>query len=175
MRRIKGLPAGKAGFTLIEVLIYALIFVIVVGGMMLYAIAMLTSSERADTRVEVADNSRFMIQKLQRVIQGAVKINSPAVNASDATLSLDTATASWNPFTMYVVNFGPASGSLLFRKGAAAPVLITDSFVKISSVSFKNYSFSTSTKNTIRFKAKVQSVEPYHPVSNSIDIFISIQ
>lgn len=163
MRRING-------YTLIEVLIYTAIFVVFVGGMMLLAISMLTASQRANTQVEVADNSRFMIQKLQRVLQGASAINSPAVGASAASLSLNTATASWNPFVIDVV-----SGSLRFKKGSAAPIPITNSMVAVSSISFRNYSFSANTRNTIRFKAKVSSVEPFRPASNSIDIFISIQ
>lgn len=163
MRRING-------YTLIEVLIYTAIFVIFVGGMMMFAISMLTSSQRADTQVEVADNSRFVIQKLQYVLKGASAINSPAVGSSNASLSLNTATASWNPFVIDV-----ASGSLRFKKGSAVAIPITNSMVTVSSVSFRNYSFSTNTKNTIRFKAKVSSVDPLRPVSNSLDIFISIQ
>src|SRR3989344_4238389 len=165
MRRIT-----PQGFTLIEILLYAAIFVIVVGGMVTYAFAMLSSSQRADTQLEVADNARFMVQKLQRVLQGASSINTPIVGSSGASLSINTATASWNPFVIDVV-----SGSLRFKKGSAPAVPITNSMVNVSSISFKNYSFSTNTRNTIRLQAQVSSVDPYRPASSSIDIFISIQ
>ena len=158
------------GSTLIEVLIYAVIYMIVIGGMMIYAFAMLTSSQRVDTQIEVADNARFVVQKMQRVLQGATVITSPAVGASASSLSITTATASWNPFVVDV-----ASGSLRFKKGSAEAIPITNGFVTISSVSFKNYSFSPSTKNTIHVKANVSSVGAFAPASSSIDIFISIQ
>ena len=157
-------------FTLLEVLIYLGIFVILLRGFMLFAFSMLTASQRAITQIEIADNSRFTIQKLQRVLQGAKAINSPAIGASAASLSINTATASWNPFVIDVAN-----GALRFKKGTAAPIPITNSLVTVSSVSFKNYSFSPNTKNTIRFKARITSVDPLRPASNSIDIFISIQ
>ena len=158
------------GSTLIEVLIYAVIYVIVVSGMVIYAFAMLMSSEKSDMRVEVADNARFLVQKMERILQGAVSVNSPVAGVSSDTLSINTATTSWNPFVIDV-----ASDSLRFKRGLSSAVPITNSLVIVSSVSFKNYSFSTSTKNTIRMKAKVTSIEPNSPTSSSIDIFISIQ
>ena len=157
-------------------ILYVAIFGIVAGGMVLFAFAMLTSAQRADQRLEVADNARFAIQKLQRVLQSTVSINSPAVGAPSAnSLSLTTATASWNPFVIDVATSGAASGSLRFKAGSAAAVPITNTFVKVSSVSFRTYSFSTNTKNTIRVKAKVTSIELSSPASDSIDLFISIQ
>src|SRR3989344_6466954 len=150
----------KAGFTLIEVLIYMVIFSLLVGTMMLFAFAMLSGAQRTDMQIEVTDNARFATQKLQRIIQGAVSVNSPAVGSSSTSLSLTTATASWNPFVIDV-----ASGSLRFKKGSAEAIPITNGFVTISSVSFKNYSFSTSTKNTIHVKANVSSVGAFSTAS----------
>ncbi len=156
-------------------LLYTAIFMIMMGGMVTFAFAMITSAQRANTQIEVADNARFMIQKLERVLQGAITINSPAVTASANSLSLNTATASWNPFVISVATTGATSGSLQFKKGSATAIPITNSMVKVTSVSFTNYSFSTTTKNTIRVRAKISSVTPYRPASSSIDIFISIQ
>ena len=165
----------KRGFTLIEMILYVAIFAIVTGGMVMFAFAMLTSAQRTDDKVEVADNSRFAVQKLQRVLQSTTAINSPAVGASANSLSLTTATASWNPLVINVASTGSSSGSLQFTIGASPSVPITNSFVKVSSVSFKNYSFSTGTKNTIRFKANIISINPYLPASSSVDVFITIQ
>lgn len=163
MRNIKG-------FTLIETLLYVAIFAIFVGGMIVFAFAMLTAAQRADETIEVADNARFAMQKIQRAIQVATAVNSPAVGASANSLSLSTATASWNPFIIDV-----ADGSLRFKAGSATAVLITNSFVTVSSVSFFNYSFSTGTKNTMRVQARVASRIPASTASTSIDFFVSIQ
>ena len=77
------------GFTLIEMILYVAIFAIVTGGMTMLAFAMLTGAQRADEKVEVADNARFMIQKIQRVLQGAAAINSPAIGESAGSLKTD--------------------------------------------------------------------------------------
>lgn len=160
----------SAGFTLIESLIYALIFVIVVGGMMMFAISMLTSSERANAQLEVSDNARFLIQKFERTIQGATAINSPGIGASASSLSVTTASASSNPNV-----FDLSGGVIRLKQASGTPLPLTNSMVTVSSLSFTNYRLSTETKNTIRIRAKIQSVDPLRPVSSSIDIFISIQ
>ena len=163
----------KSGFTLVEMLMYALIFVIVVGGMMVFAIAMLTSSERADTQVEIADNTRFVIQKLQRTLQGATAINSPAVGVTAGTLSVNTASTAANPYIFDVVG-----GVLRLTRTTGAGAIafpLTNSSVTVSSLSFQNYSFSINTKNTINVHLKIDSVEPIRPVSSSIDVFISVR
>lgn len=161
---------NQKGFTLIETLIYAIIFVIVIGGMVSFAFAMLTSSQRANTQIEISDNARFLTQKLQRAIQGAASINSPAVGASASSLSLTTASASMNPLVIDL-----ADGVVRTKKASQTPVALTNSMVVVSSLSFTNYSYSTATKNTIRVQAIVTSVEPYRPASTSIDIFISVR
>ena len=158
----------KKGFTLIEMLLYASIFMIVTGGMTLFAVAMLRSAERADYQVEVSDNSRFIIQKIQRIVQGATTINSPAVGVTASTLSVNTASVSANPFVIDL-----SGGVLRLKMATGTPIPLTNSFVTVSSLSFSNYSYGSSTKNTIRFRAKINSVDPMRPASSSIDIFIS--
>ncbi len=170
MRRINGLPAGKAGFTLIEILLYSAIFMIVIGAMMLFAYSMLSSAGRSDATLEVSDNTRFLIQKFQRTIQGATTVNSPAVGVTSTTLSVNTASASSNPNV-----FDLSDGAVRLKMAPSSPLPLTNSLVTVSSLSFTNFKFSTDTKNTIRVRAKIQSVEPYNPVSSSIDIFISVQ
>lgn len=160
----------KNGFTLIEMLLYAVIFMIVVGGMTLFAISMLRSAERADYKLEVSDNSRFLVQKMQRIIQGATAINSPAVGATASSLSVNTASTSANPFVIDRVN-----GVVRLTMAGGTPIPLTNSLVTVSSMSFRNYDYGPSTKNTIRFRAKVESVDPINPASSSVDIFISVR
>lgn len=160
----------KSGFTLIETLIYSMIFIIVVGGMMLFAIAMLTTSQRADSQVEVADNARFVIQKVQRALQGASAITAPTVGTVANSITITSASTSANP-----VIFDVSGGVMRIQMAGGIPIPLTNSSVTVSSLSFQNYSFSVNTKNTIRMRAKIDSVDPFRPASSSIDIFISVQ
>lgn len=158
------------GFTLIEVLIYSLIFVIITGGMTLFAISILTASERADSQVELSDNSRFMIQKIQQNLRGTSTVNSPTVGNTATSLSINTASASANP-----VVFDLSGGAVRMKVASASPLPLTNTFVEVMSISFQNYSFSTGTKNTIRIKGKMKTSEAIRPASSSFDIFISVQ
>lgn len=160
----------NSGFTLIETIMYAVIFMIVVGGMMLFGIAMLTSSQKSDTRVEVADNTRFVLQKFQRILQGAQVVNSPAVGSSASSISVNTASTSGNPFV-----FDLSNGVIRLKIASQDPIPLTSSAVTVSNLTFQNYSFSTGTRNTIRVTGKIQSIDPYRPVSSSFDVFISVQ
>ena len=60
---------SQAGTTLIEVLVYSMIFIIVVGGMMMLAFAMLTSAEQANSQIEVSDNARLFIQNVEVMVR----------------------------------------------------------------------------------------------------------
>ena len=151
-------------------LLYAAIFVIIAGGMTLFAVAMLRTTEQTDYQVEISDNTRFLIQKMQRIIQGATAINSPAVGGTSSSLSVNTASTSANPLIIDLSN-----GVVRLKMASGTPLPLTNSFVTVSSLSFKNYDYGTSTKNTIRFRAKVISVDETYPASSSIDIFISRQ
>ena len=158
------------GFTLIEVLLYAVIFLIVVGGMMLLAFAMLTATQRATTQVEVADNARFMIQKMQRTIQGATSINY----LSGSSILVDTGVAdpTVNPVIIDIVD-----GVLRIKRGTNPQIPITNSLVTISDVFIADFTNAPppGTKNSFHFKVLVSSVDPYRPASTSVDLFISTQ
>lgn len=162
---------GNKGYTLIETIIYVAIFVVVVGSMMLFAITMFLASERADTQIEVADNSRFLIQKLQRALQGASAVTVPVVGANGVNLAIVTASAASNTMTFTLQN-----GVLTSQRGnLAPPKAITNSAVVVSNLKFTNYSFSTNSLNTVRVQATIKSVEPTRPASSSIDVFISVR
>lgn len=175
-----------AGTTLIEVLVYAAVFMIVVGSMMTLAMAMLTGAERANSQIEVSDNARFLIQNIEFAIRNSSSVLSPFPGASGTTLTLNIDSnslfqghvngAGWgmpsppNPLTYSVVN---GAMTMQFEGGLSFP--ITNSLVTIGSVSFSNNQYSTETISTIRIKAIVGSVDKAYPASVSIDFSVSLE
>jgi len=174
---------SRAGTTLIEVLVYSMIFIIVVGGMMMLAFAMLTSAEQANSQIEVSDNARLFIQNVEVMVRNASSINSPFPGASANSLSLNIDPASYlqnyatgagwglsaNPIVYTLVN-----GVLTLQIAAVVPFPITNSFVTVSGLTFSNNQYSPETKNTIRVRAKITSVQPINPASVSLDFSVSI-
>jgi type II secretory pathway pseudopilin PulG len=160
------------GFTLIETIIYFGVLTAIIGAMVVFTSSLLLSDRHNDARVELVDNSQFVLQRVSRVLRGAQQINSPAVGApSSATLSINTASTSLNPFI-----FDVANGALRLKVGSQMPVNITTSGVTLSSVSFQNFSFSGRSKNTVRFRATFRSVDPNATqASLSLDTFLSIR
>ena len=158
------------GFTLIEVLIYMAIFVIFIGGMVLIAFAMLTAHQRALSQIEVADNERFLIQKLQRIIQGATSINNVAGSGS-SSLSLNTPTPTENPTVISLVN-----GTVLLQKANLSYAIpLTNSWVQVSNLTFTYTIFSAGTKGTVRVQAHFVNNDAERPIPSDLDTYISLQ
>src|SRR3989344_4634162 len=158
------------GFTLIEMLLYSALLVVLWGGLIGLGFSVVRSDAQLINRQEIFENERFMISKVSCALKGATDINSPTGGGSGTILSVDTASTSYNPYVFDVSN-----GVFRLSVNNNAPVSITNSLVKVSSVTFENYSLSPDTKNTIRFMGNVKSADPGVRASASFDVLITIQ
>ncbi len=158
------------GFTLIETLLYSAIVVVIIGSMIGMSYALIRTSNRLEYQTEVNENAQFLTNKIAWVLKGATNINSPAVNTNGATLSVNTSSLSFNPFV-----FDLSGGAVRLKVGTAVAVPITNGHVTVSSLSFSNFSFADNSKNTIRVRALLESVDPEKSASGSIDLFITVQ
>jgi type II secretory pathway pseudopilin PulG len=161
----------QSGFTLIEVIIYSLIFALFASSIVLFIFSALPVANNTRARIELANNARLVTQHIEEVIKQTQIVNAPSVGTGPTPLlSVDVASTSWNPI-VYDVNQGVLEMSI----SNLPAVAVTSKAVSISSVSFEHFQFSTNSKSTIRFKATLNSTEIARPVSTSIDHFISIQ
>ena len=175
-----------SGTTLIEVLVYAAVFMIVIGSMMTLALAMLTGAERANSQIEVSDNARFLIQNIEFAIRNSASVIGPPAGTSSNTLTLNldtnsllygfTTDSGWiSLFPPHLLTYSVVDGSMTMQFEGSPVFPITNSLVTVSSVSFRNDRYSTETINTIRVKAVITGVDMTYPVSTSIDFSVSLE
>ncbi len=159
---------SNKGFTLIETLLYMIIVVFIVTSVVGLGISLTQTARQVEIENELNANARFVVQKLDWLLHGATGINSPAIGVHGNSLSLNTASTSLNPFVIDL-----SGNAIRLKVGSAAPVNITNSDVKVTSLSFDVYSFSSNTKNTIRARGSFLTVDPTIKASLSFDVFVT--
>jgi len=126
-------PSHQTGFTLLELLLYAAI----VGSLLIsisYFFATVADSRvKNQTIAEVDQQGRFMMDTMLQTIRNASGINSPSAGANSNSLSV-TVPLSGNSPTVYSLS----GSSLQIKEGANTPVLLSNSNVSISNLTFTN-------------------------------------
>lgn len=135
-----------SGFTLIETLIYIGIFIILVGGIALFAANLQTSRLRAQILLEVNDQGASVVRLITQSIRNAESINSPALGGSAAALNLAMADPAVNPIIFFV-----SGENLYITEGSGQPMALTNNKVKITDLIFNNLS-RPSTPGVVQFK-----------------------
>lgn len=96
------------GFTLIETIIYAALISVVIGGVLFAVYQMVESRYRLGAFVEVEEESRFLMAKINWALDNLDFISEPALNATSSVLTLNKLNFSPNPIKIY------ASGTQAF-------------------------------------------------------------
>lgn len=162
-------PENNYGFTLIEVIIYSGLTALIFGFILLAVYQIIDSSEALNAKNEIVTNSDFVVRKLEWALKNVSSISAPVAGTAGGFLTINRFDLGATPLKFY------ATGTTLFlQQGSGPPESLTNSFVKISDVSFSNFVFSTSTRNTIEFKAVFNDITS-RPSSSTIDVFIPIQ
>lgn len=157
------------GFTLIEVLIYSAILTILLTGVLITFYSVINTSDSLRNQIELVENAKFLEQKLRWALTGTTQINAPGLGSTSDTLSIE------RPGAGSPLVFDLSGGVVRMASGSGDPISITNDFVIVSSLSFKNFSFSSETKNSIRIQANLTNINVPVPSTTSIDLFISIQ
>jgi type II secretory pathway pseudopilin PulG len=155
------------GFTLIETLIYSLLFTLVLGSIIFFVYVVIVSGDKLRNTIELVENAKFMEQKIKWALSGASTINIPTTGNEGSTLSVTKSG------TTFIVDY--AGGVVRLKSGAGDPIAITNSFVSVSSLSFEHFVFSQNTKGTLHITAELQNFAIPKPATTSIDFYVSIQ
>jgi type II secretory pathway pseudopilin PulG len=124
----------RRGFTIIETILYVAILIMIMGTMLGFLVNMVRRESKVTMVMEVNQNARFAIEKINSVIRNSKDATVPADGGgSGPTLSLTMPSASLSPTVFAVTN-----GVLTMQQGAGAAVPLTSSSVKVASLSFTN-------------------------------------
>jgi len=125
---------NRRGFSIIETILYVAILIMIMGTMVIFLINVVHRESKVTMVLEVNQNARFAIEKINSVIRNSKDATVPTDGGGvGSTLSLTMPNAAVSPTVFTVTN-----GVLTMQQGAAAAVPITSSAVKVSSLTFTN-------------------------------------
>lgn len=130
---MKKLRTNQTGYTLIELLLYAVIVSMVLSSVTYFFGAAVDARVKAQSILEVNDQGTAVMDYMLRTIRNATSITAPAAAASASSLTLVVPTGSLSPTV-----FNLSGTTLQVTEGAAAAVALTSADVQISSLTFTN-------------------------------------
>lgn len=152
------------GFTLIETLIYAAIVAGFITIAFLAVYQMIDSSGRLRNQQEINENQRFLIQKLDWILNSADAINSPPLGGSGNTLSVNKLNFAQNPLVVDVID-----GAVRLLSGGGLPVSLTNNYASTTNLLFEHLNLSG--QSAIRITGTLSNAS----ASTSIDTTILIK
>ena len=132
--------SARRGFTIIELLVFAAIFSVVMIGFITVLIAVVRVQSRQASATDVETQGQFLLQQFQYYIQSARLVDMPQ-DAATGTLKLRTSTSSLDPTFITL-----ATGTVYLQQGVGGALqALTSNKVTVSSSSFvRHYNLSGS-------------------------------
>lgn len=132
------------GSTLLEIVLYIALASTILFAVVFFYFALLESRAQSRAITEVEQQGLSAVEVITAAIRGAEVITAPSVGVSTSSLTLDVIDVSKDPTVIDIF-----SGALRITEGTGVPVSLTSSAVTASSLTFSNYSRS-STPGTVR-------------------------
>lgn len=149
----KALRGNRSGFTLIELLLYIAIVSVVVFIISNLLFSVLQSRVKNQTVADVEQEGAFVMRMITQTVRNGTAINSPAIGASSASLSVNVTSAPLSPTI-----FDSSGGVIRITEGAGAPVNLTSSHVTVSALLFQNLSVAALPQGSIRISYTITHV-----------------
>jgi prepilin-type N-terminal cleavage/methylation domain-containing protein len=164
------LPSRRPGFTLIEVLLFVVIFGLVAAIMVPLLFTSTETRMRQQTIALVEESGVQILQAMVRRIHNAERILSPAAGATGAVLALQVRSGASDPMV-----FGVQTGAILMVEGAqeqtltSEQVAVTDFVVRNTSQTSDAPSVAVTftVSRTIRLQAP-------HTYTRTFDAFVTL-
>jgi len=122
----------RRAFTIIEIILYVALLATIVGMLMVFLLNILARESKIMTIMEVNQNARFALEKLDATIRNSKDATTPTDNGGTSnSLSLTMPDSS-------TIVFQVTNGVLTMKQGAAAAVPLTSASVKVSNLTFTN-------------------------------------
>ncbi len=153
----------RHGFTLIEVVVYSAIL----AGFFLFGITftsrIIDYGDRLEKQRELAENQRFLEQKLQWALSSIQTLSSPPLGTSSTTLSVTKLGYASNPVSF---NRATATGMVRISILGGAPVPLLNRFATATSLTFDNLNLNG--QYAIRVRGALQN----NVATSSIDMLV---
>ncbi|MFH1142356.1 MAG: prepilin-type N-terminal cleavage/methylation domain-containing protein [Candidatus Uhrbacteria bacterium] len=148
------LKPKTSGFTLIEIIIYTLIFAIVILGIVSFMLFATQSRIKNQVVAEVEQQGTQVMQLITQTIRNGTGINSPTIGSSSNSLSVEVIEAGLDPTV-----FDLASGVFRITEGAGSATDLTSDQISVTSLNFENNTIS-GTDDTIKIEYTIEYNNP---------------
>lgn len=142
------------GFTLIEILIYAALIIILIGGSILTINNIIRSSSQLNNVVALEEEANFIFKKLEWALSDSNEINSPTSGSSASSISVDKTNFNNNP-----IRFSLSSDNILIKVGGASEQILNSESININSLLFEHIAEENEKPAGIRTTINIEGVE----------------
>lgn len=144
----------RKGFTLIELLLYVGIAGVVVLSVSVLLSLVLSTRVKSQAIAEVEHQGTQVLQIFGQTIRNSGSLTSPTVGSGASSLTVVVPTLSLSPTV-----FDLSAGVIRIKEGAGSPVVLNNSRVTASNLTFSNLSRS-GTLGTIRVQFTLTHINP---------------
>lgn len=123
----------NTGFTLIETILYVVIFSLLISSIMIFSNMITNSKNHNQMILEIKNQGSNLIEIIKQKIHGAQGINLPNISENGDVLSLSILNSNTNP-TIFSVN----DGVLYITEGAEDPIALTNNKIVVNNLIFSN-------------------------------------
>lgn len=142
-------------FTLIETIIYAALFSVIIGLTIGAVYNIIEGSDDLQKNIIADAEAHFLMRKIGWVLTGVSAINLPVSGATGASLSVDKTSYSQNP-----VVFDLDSGNMRIKKDIGSPVILNNANITVSDLEFQHLAAGLYRPAAIKVSFKVNG-EPF--------------
>lgn len=123
---------NQAGFTMIEMIFYVLFITLIIGGSLGIIYQLLRNSENLGAGIALEEEANFILKKIIWVLNDNSAINSPAVNGTSVSLSVDK-----NSFANNPVIVDMDSGNIRLKRGSNPVQVLNAGRFEVSNLNFE--------------------------------------
>ena len=152
MLQVSSFRLQGGGFTLIETIIYIVLFSLVTGFVMIVFYQLLAGQGKHRSRVEVDQEANFIMQKMLWALTGAERILQPSGGATSTTLTVDSAVVGEN-----LVTFDINSNNLRITQPDSSSAILNSSRVSVDELIFTHINSIEGSPEGVKIRLRVVS------------------
>ncbi|MBI4084989.1 MAG: hypothetical protein HY432_00575 [Candidatus Liptonbacteria bacterium] len=138
------------GFTLIETILYAGLFSLIIGFSILIVYQVLSSEAQNRSRRDVETEADFLMKKITWALNSGQNVSSPATGEISSVLTLNKYGFSNNP-----ISFDVSGGTARMREGGGQYVPITNENVTVNNLVFLHSAAAGSIPESVQISFSV--------------------
>lgn len=148
-------PQSQKGFTLVELILYVSICSILLLTISSFLSFLLGARIRSQAITEVNQQGFQVMSMITQTIRNGRSVQVPSMGTSSSTLSITTLNTLINPTV-----FSLSSTTIQVKEGSKTALPLTNSRIRVSSLTFENVSSGSSTEKIIRTSYTIDYINP---------------